>query len=81
MYFDTVVGNIAKTRHSLIEVDSFLCELARSMLRILVGLVLHHLHTFSTFTLLMTVFTDHVQLTNPVLKDKWEKMGKNKQNS
>lgn len=59
-------------RHSLVEVDSFLSELACSMLRVLVWLILDHLHPFSTFTLFMTVFTDHVQLANSVLKDRQE---------
>lgn len=54
--------------HSLVKVDAFLCELARSMLRVFIGLILHHLHTFSTLTLLMTVFADHIQLANPILK-------------
>lgn len=66
------------TGHSLVEVDSFLCELAWSVLGVLIRLVLDYLHTFPTFTLLMTVFTDHVQLANPVLKDSRQKTNKHK---
>lgn len=58
--------------HSLVEVDSFLSELSWSVLGILIRLVLDHLHPFSTLTLLMTMFADHIELTNPVLKDKQE---------
>lgn len=59
-------------RHSLVEVDSFLSELAWSVLWILIRLILDHLHPLPTFTLFMTVFTDHIQLADPVLKDRQE---------
>lgn len=63
---------MAKEIHSLVEVDSFLSELSWSVLGVLIWLVLDHLHPLPTFTLFMTVFADHIQLTNPVLKDKQE---------
>lgn len=40
------------------------------MLRVLKGFILDHLHPFASITLLMTVFTDHVELPDPVLKDR-----------
>lgn len=62
-----------QTFHSLVEVDSFLGELSRSVLRIFVRLILDHLHPLPTFTLFVAVFADHVELTDPVLKDQEEK--------
>lgn len=53
---------------SPIEVDAFLCELAVAVCGVIEGLVLHHLHSFSPVTLLVAVFTDHIQLPDPVLK-------------
>lgn len=35
---------------------------------ILKRLILHHLHSFTSLTLLMAVLADHIQLTNPVLE-------------
>lgn len=61
---------MAKERHSLVEVDSFLGELAWSMLGVLIWLILDHLHSLPAFTLFMTVFTDHIQLADSVLKDR-----------
>lgn len=66
-FFKPTVGG---KLHSLVKVDPFLCELARSVLWVLIRLILHHLNTFSTFTLFMTVFADHIQLADPVLKNK-----------
>lgn len=63
---------MASRRHSLVEVDSFLSELACSVLRVLVGLILDHLHPLPTFTLFMTVFADHIQLADSVLEDRQE---------
>lgn len=62
-----------KLGHPLVEVDSFLSELSRSVLGILVRLVLDHLHALAAFALLVAVFADHVELTDPVLKDKEQK--------
>lgn len=56
--------------HWPVEVDSFLCELPLAVLRVFIRFILDHLHPFSSITLLMAVFTDHVQLPNPVLEDK-----------
>lgn len=67
-----------KPRHSLVEVDSFLGELSRSVLGIIVGLVLDHLHALPPFALLVAVFADHVELTDPVLKDKERKTRRDK---
>lgn len=57
-----------QNRNSLVEVDSFLGELSRAVLRIFVRLILDHLHALPTFTLFVAVFADHVELTDPVLK-------------
>lgn len=62
-----------RNRNSLVEVDSFLGELSRAVLRVFVGLVLDHLHALPTLTLLVAVFADHVELTDPVLKGQEEK--------
>lgn len=51
---------MAKERHSLVEVDSFLSELSWSVLGVLIWLVLDHLYPFPAFTLFMAVFTDHI---------------------
>lgn len=40
------------------------------MLGVLVWLILDHFHPLPAFALLMTVFTDHIQLANAVLKDR-----------
>lgn len=56
-----------------VEVDSFLCELSLAMLRVFIWFILDHLNPFPSITLLVTVFTDHVKLPNPVLQDKNEK--------
>lgn len=40
------------------------------MLGVVIWLVLDHLHPLPTFTLFVTVFTDHVQLANPILQDR-----------
>lgn len=61
--------NCTKTWSWPVEVDSFLCELSLAVLRVFVWLILDHLHPLSSITLLVTVFTDHVQLPNPVLED------------
>lgn len=63
---------VAGKKHSLVEVDSFLGELSWSVHGILIWLILDHLDPFPTLTLLMTMFADHIELTNPVLKDKQE---------
>lgn len=62
-----------QNRNSLVEVDSFLGELSRAVLRIFVRLILDHLHALPTFTLFVAVFADHVELTDPVLKGQEEK--------
>lgn len=58
---------------SLVEVDAFLRELSRSVYRVLVGLVLDHLHPFAALALLMAVFADHVKLADPVLEEETNK--------
>lgn len=50
------------------EVDSFLGQLPRSVLGVIIWLIPHHLHPLSPTTLLTAVLTDHVQLPNPVLE-------------
>lgn len=67
------MNEISKTWSWPVEVDSFLCELSLAMLRVFIRLILDHLHPLSSITLLMTVFTDHVQLPNPVLEDNKKK--------
>lgn len=62
-----------QNRNSLVEVDSFLGELSRAVLRIFVGLILDHLHALPTLTLFVAVFADHVELTDAVLKGQEEK--------
>lgn len=64
--------HMAKGRHSLVEVDSFLGELSRSVLGVLVRLILDHLHALPTLALFMAVFTYHIQLANAVLEDRQE---------
>lgn len=59
-----------------VEVDSFLCELSLAVCRVFIGFVLDDLHPFPSITLLMAVFTDHVQLPNPVLEDKTQREDK-----
>lgn len=66
------IWHMARGRHSLVEVDSFLGELAWSVLGVLIRLILDHLHPLPTFTLFMAVFTDHIQLADPVLKNRQE---------
>lgn len=60
-------------RNSLVEVDPFLGELSRAVLRVFVRLVLDHLHALPTLTLLVAVLADHVELTDPVLQGQEEK--------
>lgn len=57
-----------------VEVDSFLCELALAMNWVFKRLVLNNFYPFPSIALLMAVFADHVQLSDPVLEDKdtWE---------
>lgn len=64
---------LSTLRDSLVEVDSFLSELSRSVLGIVIGLVLDHLHALPAFALLVAVFADHVELTDLVLEDKEQK--------
>lgn len=59
--------------HQPVEVESFLCELSLAVLRVFIWFVLDHLHPFSSIALLVTVFTDHVQLANPVLEERKKK--------
>lgn len=61
---------MASRGDSLVEVDAFLSKLARSVLGILVGLILHHLHSLATFALFVAVLADHVQLADAVLQDR-----------
>lgn len=56
--------------YPLVEIDTFLCELARTVCGVLKRLVLYHLHTLASIALLVAVFADHVQLPNPVLETK-----------
>lgn len=53
-----------------VEIDSLLSELPIAMVRVLKGLVLHDLHPFSPVALLVTVFADHIQLSDFVLQSK-----------
>lgn len=53
-----------------VQVDSFLGQLSRTILGVNIWLILHHLHPFSSTTLLTAVLTDHVQLPDPVLEAK-----------
>lgn len=57
-------------RDSPVEIYSLLSKLPIAVVRVLEGLVLHNLHSFSPVTLLMTVFADHVQLSDFVLQSK-----------
>lgn len=50
------------------EVDALLGELAGAVDRVLVGLVLHHLHALALLALLVTVFADGVELPHAVLQ-------------
>lgn len=61
------------SRNSLVEVDPLLGELSRAVLRIVVRLILDHLHALPTLALFVAVFADHVELTDPVLKGQEEK--------
>lgn len=56
------------TFHSPVEVDSFLCELPLAVRRVFIRFILDDLHPFPSIALLVAVFTDHVQLPNPVLE-------------
>lgn len=56
--------------YSLVEIDTFLCELASAICGVLKRLVLHHLHPLASLALLVAVFADHVQLPDPVLETK-----------
>lgn len=60
-----------------VEIDSLLRELPIAMVRVLKGLVLHDLYPFSSVTLLMAVFADHIQLSDFVLqiKQEWRQRG------
>lgn len=51
-----------------VQVYPFFCQLSQAMLGMNIWLILHHLHPFSSTTLLTAVLTDHVQLPNPVLE-------------
>lgn len=48
--------------------DAFLSQLTLAMDRIINGLALDHLHSFSVHGLLQAVSGYHVQLTNAILK-------------
>lgn len=52
------------------EVDALLCDLADAVLGVCVWLVAEHLHPLPSHTLLTAVFTDHVKLTNLILKER-----------
>lgn len=52
-----------------VEIHPLLGELPVAMVRILKGLVLDNLHPFSSVTLFMAVFADHVELTDFVLQN------------
>lgn len=54
--------------YSLVEINAFLSELSRAVGGVLIGFVLHHLHSLSSLALLVAVLADHVQLANPVLE-------------
>ena len=50
------------------EMYPFLRELSFSMLWVLTGFIFDNLHPFSSITLFMTVFGNHVQLTDTILQ-------------
>lgn len=56
--------------YSLVEIDTFLCELSSAICWVFKRLVLHHLHALASLALLVAVLADHVQLPDPVLETK-----------
>lgn len=54
--------------HLPAQVDAFLRLLSLAVLRVDVGLVLHHLHPLPPVALLTAVLADHVELADPVLE-------------
>lgn len=69
IYSNTEMVKKTSEINSLIEINSFLGELAWSVFGVFIWLILHHLYAFSAFALFMTVFADHIQLADPVLKE------------
>lgn len=53
---------------SPVEVDPLLGQLSRAMHRVLIRLILDHLHPLAPVALLVAVLADHVQLPDSVLQ-------------
>ena len=57
------------SHHSPVEIHTLLGELPVAVVRVLEGLILDNLHTFSSVALFVAVLADHVQLSDFVLQN------------